>query len=203
MLFDIIEKEKNDLKRKNAIKYLGLISHNSTILINECFEILENILISGDSIDLRCEAANSLSFLGFSKVLKPLKWILEQESIDNQVRISALKAIANVRFSEPEINLFIKELDNKYQSIKECVTHQLIKLKPEKLIRSLLKSLKNDSYSEKHKIEAIKLILEKLGGNKALIKKMGRHSREKAEKQYTRKAIASQFKLQISELISK
>jgi HEAT repeat protein len=158
MLFEIIEKDEDVKKRKSAIKYLGLISHNSTILKDDCFEVLENILISDDNIDLKCEAANSLSFLGFDKVLKPLKWILGQESIDNQVRISALKAIANVRFSEPEINLFIKELGNKYQSIKECVTHQLIKLKPERLIKFLLKSLKNDSYSEKHKIETIKLI---------------------------------------------
>ncbi|MFX0188400.1 MAG: HEAT repeat domain-containing protein [Candidatus Hodarchaeota archaeon] len=158
MLFEIIEKDKDVKKRKNAIKYLGLITHNSTILKEECFEVLENILISDDNIDLKCEAANSLSFLGIDKVLKPLKWILEQESTDNQVSIAALKTIANVRFSEPEINLFIKELDSKYQSIKECVVHQLIKLKPEKLIKFLLESLKKDSYSEKHKIEAIKLI---------------------------------------------
>ncbi len=158
MLFEIIEKDKNEGRRKGAIKYLGLISHNSTILKNECFEILENVLISDENIDLKCEAANSLSFLGLEKVLKPLNWILEQESTDNQVKISTLKAIANVRFSEHEIPLFIKELGNKYQPIKECVTHQLIKLKPKKLIRFLLKSLKEESYSEKHKIEIIKLI---------------------------------------------
>ena len=40
MLFKIIEEEKDDIKRKSAIKYIGLINSNSDILKKECFEIL-------------------------------------------------------------------------------------------------------------------------------------------------------------------
>ena len=158
MLFKIIEEEKDDKKRKSAIKYLGLINFNSNILKKECFEILENILISDDNKELKYEAANSISFLGLEDALKPLNWILNQETIDNQLRISALKAIANIRFKDPEIQLFIKELDSNYQSIRECVVHQLIKVKPIRLTKLLLEALENESFSEKHKIEVLKLV---------------------------------------------
>ena len=173
MLSEIIEKDKDNEKRKNAIKYLGLINYNSNSLKKECFEILENILISDDNPELKSEAANSLSFLGITDALKPLKWILEQESTNNQVKISALKAIADIKFQEPEIKLFIKELDSQYQSIRECVVHQLIKLKPEKLIKPLLESLKDEDYSEKHKIEVIKLISYLLTPLKVILSKSG------------------------------
>ena len=158
MLFKIIEKENDNKKRKSAIKFLGLINFNSNILKKESFEILENVLISDDNIELKCEAANSISFLGLDDALKPLKWILNQETIDNQLKISALKAISNIRFQDPEIKLFIKELDSNYQSVRECVVHQLIKVKPKRLTKLLLETLENESFSEKHKIEVLKLM---------------------------------------------
>ena len=144
MLFEIIEKDADDLKRQGAIKYLGLINYNSDMLKKECYKILENVLISDDNSDLKCEAANSLSFIRFENALKPLKWILEQDTTNNELKISALKAIANIRFQEPEIKLFIGELDSNYQSIRECIVHQLIKLRPEKLLKPLLESLSDE-----------------------------------------------------------
>ena len=60
MLTEIIEKEKDNNKRREAIKYLGLVSSNSIKLKNECFETFENLLISDDIIEIKCEAAKAL-----------------------------------------------------------------------------------------------------------------------------------------------
>ncbi|GAG81298.1 unnamed protein product, partial [marine sediment metagenome] len=57
MLIDIIESEKDNSKRKEAVKFLGGISNYVPRLKNECFTVIENILISEDEIDLKCEAA--------------------------------------------------------------------------------------------------------------------------------------------------
>ncbi|MFX1393698.1 MAG: HEAT repeat domain-containing protein [Promethearchaeota archaeon] len=162
MLMEIIEKDKDDGRRKSAIKYLGLINNNSTILKNECFEILENILISDDNISLKCEAANSLSFLGLEDILRPLKWTLEQSQIESELKISCFTAIANAGFLEKELDSYIKEMDNESQDIRECVISQLLKLKPKKLVKHLLLALNEDDYSENHKIEVLKLIAYEL-----------------------------------------
>ncbi len=158
MLTEIIELEKDNNKRKEAIKYLALISYNSIPLKNECFETFENLLISDDTIEIKCEAAKALGKLKHEKALKPLNWVLTQEPIDYNIKISVLKAIHKTRFEEPEIHLFINELDSKFKSIKEYVSIQLLSLQPEKLIDLLLDSLKNKGFSNDHKAEFLKLI---------------------------------------------
>ena len=158
MLTEIIELEKDNSKRKEAIKYLGLISNNSTSLKTECFNTFENLLISDDTVDIKCEAAKALGRIKHEKALKPLKWVLEQEPVDYHIKLSVLKALHKTRFEEPEIRLFINELNSKYNSIKEYASIQLLSLQPEKLIGLLLDSLKNKKFSNDHKAELIKLI---------------------------------------------
>ncbi len=158
MLTEIIEKEKDNIKRKEAIKYLGLISTNSLKLKNECYETFENLLISDDTIEIKCEAAKALGRIKHQKALKPLKWVLEQEPVNKDIKLSTLKAIKKTRFEDPEIRIFIKELDDVYNSIKEYVSIELLSLDPEKLISLLLDSLKNKKLSKIHRAELIKLI---------------------------------------------
>ena len=96
MLTEIIEKGKDNTKRREAIKYLGLISNNSLKLKKECYGLFENLLISDDIIDIKCEAAKALGRIKDQKALKPLKWVLEQEPINNEMKLSVLKAIKNI-----------------------------------------------------------------------------------------------------------
>ncbi len=158
MLTEIIEKEKDNNKRREAIKYLGLISHNSSKLKNECYGLFENLLISDNIINIKCEAAKALGRIKDQKALKPLKWVLEQEPINNEMKLSALKAIRKTRFDKPEIELFISELDNNSNSIREYVSIELLSIDPGNLIDLSLESLKNKKFSKKHKAELIKLM---------------------------------------------
>ncbi len=158
MLSEIIDSREDNKIRKDAINCLGKISANSSAVKKECFETLENLLISDDNIEIKCEAAKSLGRTKYEKALKPLKWIIEQESTDTEVKAASLKAISNIRFEEAEINLFIKELDTNDYSIKEFIKNQLITTKPEILIKSLLESLRNEDYRAKHKNDIIALI---------------------------------------------
>jgi HEAT repeat protein len=158
MLTEIIESDVNIDKRKEAIKYLALVSNNFMDIRDECFEIFENLLISDDIVDIKCEAAKALGRIKDEKGLKPLKWLLEQKKTDNQIKLSALKALSKIRFQEPEIQLFINELDNNSNAIKDFVTIQLLSLNPEELIGLLLNALEVKSFSNKHKAEIIKLI---------------------------------------------
>ncbi|MFX0178501.1 MAG: HEAT repeat domain-containing protein, partial [Candidatus Hodarchaeota archaeon] len=158
MLTEIIESEKDNSKRTEAIKYLSLISNNSKPLKEECFETFENLLISDDTIEVKCEAAKALGRIRHEKALKPLKWILDQKSIDYNIEVAVLKAIYKTRFEEPEIRIFINKLVSTYNSIKEYVSIRLLSLNPEKLIKLLLDSLKNKNFSNKHRVELIKLI---------------------------------------------
>jgi HEAT repeat protein len=158
MLTEIIEVDKDTNKRQDAIRFLSLISNNSNEVKEECFTTFENLLISDEQVDIKCEAAKALGNTKYEKGLKPLRWILEQKQIDNQIKLSVLKAIRKIRFQEPEILLFINELDTNYASIKDFVTVQLLSLRPEELISLLLDSLKSNNYSNKHKTELVKLI---------------------------------------------
>ena len=164
MLTEIIETEEDENKRKEAIKYLSLISNNSTSLKEDCFKTLENLLITEDGIEIKCEAAKALGRLEYEKGLKPLKWILEQKPVTNQIKLAALKAIQKIKFDEPEIKLFINELSSKFNSVKDFVRIQLLSLNPEELINLLLDALKNKNFSNEHKIELIKLIGYELSG---------------------------------------
>jgi len=158
MLANIIETEKNNNKRKEAVKYLGGISNYIPQLKDECFAIIENVLISEDKIDVKCEAAKALGKLKNNKALKPLNWILEQNIDSVDLRLATLKAIMNIKFDGPQISTFIKELDSKYNSVKEFVRNHLVGIEPELLIDSLLGNLKSENISNEHKSEIIKLI---------------------------------------------
>ncbi|MFX1597324.1 MAG: HEAT repeat domain-containing protein, partial [Promethearchaeota archaeon] len=158
LLTEIIDSDADDNERKEAIKYLSLIGNNSNSIKNECFGTFENLLVSDNKVEIKCEAAKALGRIKHEKGLKPLKWILEQEQIDNQIKFSVLKAIHKIKFEDPEIQLFINELDSNYNSIKDYVTIQLLSLNPEDLIKLSLSSLKNKRYSNNHKTELVKLI---------------------------------------------
>ena len=158
LLTDIVETEKDYGKRTGAVKYLGLVSREVPSLKKECFSALENVLISEDGIEIKCEAAKALGELKFEKALKPLMWILEQKLDNFDIKLSVLKAIKKIKFEEPQINLFIDELDSHYNSIKDFVKNQLLSLGPEILIKSLLSYLKSENISNEHKSEIIKLV---------------------------------------------
>ena len=158
MLTGIIESDTDNNNRKEAIKYLALISKNASDIQNDCFKTFENLLISEDIIDIKCEAAKALGKIHHEKGLKPLNWVLEQKQIDNQIKLSVLKAIQQIRFQDSEVELFIKELDCRDKSIKDYVITRLLSLNPEYLIGVLLKSLKIEYFSNNHKTELIKLI---------------------------------------------
>ena len=158
MLTDIIETDKNNNNRKEAVKFLGEINNYIPQMKNECFTIIENVLISEINIDIQCEAAKALGKLKNEKALKPLKWALEQKSTNVDLRLAVLKAITKTKFKEPQITIFINELDSEYSSIKEYVRSQLVGLEPEILIKLLLDNLESESISNKHKSEIIKLI---------------------------------------------
>ncbi|MHA1479376.1 MAG: HEAT repeat domain-containing protein, partial [Promethearchaeota archaeon] len=150
MLANIIETEKNNNKRKEAVKYLGGISNYIPQLKDECFAIIENVLISEDKIAIKCEAAKTLGKLKNDKALKPLNWILEQNIDSVDLRLATLKAIMNIKFDGPQINTFIKELDSRYNSVKEFVRNHLVGIEPELLIDSLLDNLKSENISNEH-----------------------------------------------------
>ncbi|MFX1420335.1 MAG: HEAT repeat domain-containing protein [Promethearchaeota archaeon] len=158
MLTEIIETDKDTSKRQEAIKYLGLVSNTSSKLKNECFGTFENLLISDDKNEIKCEAAKALGRIKDEKSLKPLKWVLEQDPANHNIKLSVLKALYKTRFEEPEIKLFINELDSKFNSIREYVSIQLLSLHPEKLITILLDSLRNKKLSKAHRVEIIKLV---------------------------------------------
>ncbi|KKK40422.1 hypothetical protein LCGC14_0767230 [marine sediment metagenome] len=172
MLIGIIESDNDNKRRLESIKYLALISDNSTEIKEGSFTIFENLLVSSDQVVIKSEAAKALGRIKHEKGLKPLKWILEQNQINDQIKLSALKAIKEIRFHEPEVELFIHELDDSFKPIRDFVSVQLLGLSPNKLVDLLLDSLKNRSLSNFHKMESIKLLAHKLSGiNNIRIKK--------------------------------
>ncbi|MFX0033197.1 MAG: HEAT repeat domain-containing protein, partial [Candidatus Hermodarchaeota archaeon] len=158
ILTEIIDTEKTTSKRRGAIKYLGLLGREAPSLKKECFNTLENILISEEGIEVKCEAAKALGKLKLDKALKPLKWILEEKDDNLEIKISVLKAIKKIKFDEEEIELFIRELDSSYNSLREFIFNQLLTLNPGRLVKVLLKSLKEKEFSNEHNTEIIKLM---------------------------------------------
>ena len=75
-----------------------------------------------------------------------------------ELRIAALTALRKIRFDEPQINIYINELDSRYNSIRELVKNHLVEVEPEVLINSLVSYLKSSDISNEHKTEIIKLI---------------------------------------------
>jgi len=157
MLTEIIESDKKS-HRLESIKYLGVLSSSAPSIKKECTEILENVLISDENTEIRCEAAKALGKTRYEKALKPLKWTLKEKTLDNEIKLATLRAIANIRLEDEEINLFIDELGSKQNRVRGLIKNQLIQLEPEKLIKNLAKSLAEDKYSLNHKIEIIRLI---------------------------------------------
>jgi HEAT repeat protein len=158
MLSEIIDVTKNNSKRIEAIKYLGLMCKEDPSLGKECFDTLENVLISEEGTSIKCEAAKSLGKLRLEKGLKPLIWILDQDFNDPEIYIAALKSIGKIRFEQEETKLFVRYLDSGFNSIKNFVKNKLLDLEPAKLIHSLVSALKDNSLSNKHKSEIIKLM---------------------------------------------
>ncbi|MHA1824944.1 MAG: HEAT repeat domain-containing protein, partial [Promethearchaeota archaeon] len=158
MLTEILDSAKENTKRVRAIKYLGLVSEETPQISKECYDTLENILISDEGIEIKCEAAKALGKLKLDKALKPLKWVINQKPTDPTIILAALEAINNIRFEEAEIRLFIENLDAKFNDIKKYVKNQLLDLMPDVLIKYLLDSLNNAKYSNEHKSEIFKLI---------------------------------------------
>ena len=158
MLTEIIEGDKDSKKRQEAIRYLSLVSNNSKEVKDGCFSIFENLLISDEQVDIKCEAAKALGNTKYEKGLKPLKWVLEQNPDNYQIELSVLKAIKKIRFNESEIDLFIEILDKQNESIRDFVRIQLLSLDPGELVNVVLNSLENKRFSNDHKIELIKLI---------------------------------------------
>jgi len=158
MLTEILDSTKENTKRVQAIKYLGMVCEETPQISKECYDTLENILISDEGIEITCEAAKALGKLKLEKALKPLKWILDQESPDPAIILAVLEAINNIKFEEAEIRLFIEYLEAKYNDVKKFARNQLLDLMPDVLIKYLLDSLKNENYSNEHKSEIFKLI---------------------------------------------
>ncbi|TFG17861.1 MAG: HEAT repeat domain-containing protein [Promethearchaeota archaeon] len=158
LLTKIIDTSNDKNKRMDAVKYLGLASKEAPNLKQECFDTLENIFISEENKDIKCEAAKALGRLKLTKSLKPLLWGLENSTDDSQLRLAVLKAIRKTKFKEEVINLFIKELDSSHKKITAYVKDQLLVLNPELLVNKLIGSLGNKNLSNKVKVEIIKLI---------------------------------------------
>lgn len=157
MLSEIIESDTKS-KRLESIKYLGILSSSAPSIKKECSSLFENVLISDNDSEIRCEAAKALGKTKYEKALKPLKWILKEKTIDDEIKLAALRAIAQIRLEEDEIKLFIDDLGSKNRRLRGLIKNQLIHVEPEKLIKVLAKSLSNDKYSIYHKIEIIRLI---------------------------------------------
>ena len=102
MLTEVIETETNQGKRQGAIKFLGLICKEmpQSSVKKGCFNTLENILVAEVSTDIKCEAAKAMGRLKNEKALKPLKWVLEQNADNLEIKLSALKAIRKIQFQE-------------------------------------------------------------------------------------------------------
>jgi HEAT repeat protein len=158
ILSKIIDMSDDIYKRKGAIKYLGLISKEAPSLKKECFETLENVLISDTTVDVKSEAARALGRLQLKRALKPLFWCLKETKDNSELKLSLLKSIREISFSDEEIEIFIKELISSNDTIKQYVKNQLLILSPDLLLKKLMKSLINKKYSNKHKAEIIKLI---------------------------------------------
>ena len=60
---------KSDYIRQEAIKYLGLVSIDSPSLKKECFVTLENLLVSDEGVEIKCEAAKALGKIKLEKGL--------------------------------------------------------------------------------------------------------------------------------------
>ena len=158
MLTEIIDLAKDNNTRLGAIRYLGLVCKEDPSLGKECYDTLESVLISEEGISIKSEAAKALGKLRDEKGLKPLHWILDQEFTDPEIYIAALKSIKKIRFEEKERILFINYLDSNFNSLKNFVKNKLLETEPEKLIHSLIIALNDNSLSNKHKSEIIKVM---------------------------------------------
>ena len=158
LLTEILHLEEDNKKRADALKYMYLFSKENPSIMEDCFDSLENILISDDNIEIKCETAKLIGKLRLKSGLGPLKWVLNNIKNVPSLRTAVLKAIKKIKFEEDEIDLFINELNSPFNSVKEFIKNQLLSVPPDILIRKLLESLKIESFSNEMKTEIIKLI---------------------------------------------
>ncbi|MHA1148539.1 MAG: HEAT repeat domain-containing protein [Promethearchaeota archaeon] len=158
LLIEILDNAKDDNKRKEIIKYIGLIGGKAKDLKKDCLELLENYVISEKNSLIQIEATKALGELQYEKGLKPLKWLLQQDDADSKLITAALRSISNIRMGPSEINLFIETLGRPIKTVKACVMNKLTLISPDILIRELLKSLTRKDFTDVHKSEIIKII---------------------------------------------
>ncbi|MHA1756520.1 MAG: HEAT repeat domain-containing protein [Promethearchaeota archaeon] len=158
LLYRLIEESEDIEIRRKAVKYIGLLGNSTENIKKECFKILENILLSVDDEELKCEAAKSLGILKVKSAIEPLSWTLKNKNINSKLKIACLKAISDIGLRNSEIKLFLEQLVNATEDIKQCVIDRLTLLEPNNLISNLLKFLQDDKISDALKKEIIKLI---------------------------------------------
>ncbi|MGV9205249.1 MAG: HEAT repeat domain-containing protein, partial [Promethearchaeia archaeon] len=107
---------------------------------------------------MKCEAAKTLGALHDEKALKPLKWILEKETISPQVRLDALKSVLRIHSKEAELDLLIRQLNSKSQKVYAFIKNCILDLDPEKCISALLNSIQDKSFKAEHKISIIEQV---------------------------------------------
>ncbi|MHA1329255.1 MAG: HEAT repeat domain-containing protein [Promethearchaeota archaeon] len=158
LLTEILHLEEDNKKRADALKYMYLFSKENPSIMEDCFDSLENILISDDNIEIKCETAKLIGKLRLKSGLGPLKWVLNNIKNVPSLRTAVLKAIKKIKFEEDEIDLFINELNSPFNSVKEFIKNQLLSVPPDILIRKLLESLKIESFSNEMKTEIIRIL---------------------------------------------
>lgn len=162
-LLELAEIGKENSTRNQALQYIRSFEDIPESLKSECFDTLEGIIISDKDIELKCEAATSLGKLKLEKGLEPLKWLLNEASLDQGAKKKILKAIHDCRFEKPEIELFLSHLDSKYNAINDYVKNALLNLSPEMAIHIFLDFLEQN-ISDIARKEIIKLIGYEISG---------------------------------------
>ncbi len=160
MLIEVIHSDAKSEYRRSAIKYLGILCSKDPSIGEKCFTELENIIVSQESNEFVKEAAISFGKSKQVKALKPLIWYLKKEEkpTDPSLISVILRAIADIRFDDDEIKLFIEFLDFKSKEVNETVRDELLSVIPGKLVGHLLVSLKSEGFSENLKKEIVDLL---------------------------------------------
>lgn len=162
-LLELADEGEQNSTRKQALQYIRSFDDIPDSLKQECFDTLEGIIISDKNIELKCEAATALGKLKIERGLEPLKWLLEQPSIDHEARKKILKAIHDCRFEEPEIELFLSYIDSNFNTVKDYVKNTLLNLGPQTAITIFLDFME-ENISDVARKEITKLIGYELSG---------------------------------------
>lgn len=149
LLLSIIENSADNPLRLESIDILNKIRVNSEAV----FKIIENLMISDASPEIRTSALNCL-FTNFQeKVITPIKWMITHETVF-ECLIAILKTLAEIENDESK-NLLRAEL-KKIRFIKYLNPERNYKNKKyKKLIKKLLKSNKLEKFSHRQISEII------------------------------------------------